>query len=55
MNLQKLYDSVKAALEALGLTEIEIDLKPKNNPEPHVRLFISCQTKPEPAPEQPLS
>jgi len=45
MDLQKLYDQVVAALAALGLTEIEIELKPKNLPAPTTKLFISCQTK----------
>lgn len=42
--MDKLYAEIVAALEALGLTEIEVDLKPKNTPEPHVKLFIACQT-----------
>jgi hypothetical protein len=45
MDLQALYDKVVAALTAAGLTEIEIDLKPKTLPTPTVKLFISCQTK----------
>ena len=48
-NLQELYDKVKAALTAAGLTDIEIDLKPKNTPAPHVKLFISCETPQAPA------
>lgn len=46
MNLQELNDAIVQALEALGLTEIEVDLKPKGTPQPHVKLFIACQTKP---------
>lgn len=45
MDLQKLYDDVVAALGALGLTEIEVELKPKQQPGQHVKLFISCETK----------
>jgi hypothetical protein len=43
MDLQALYDKVVAALTAAGLTEIEIELKPKTNSV--VKLFIACQTK----------
>jgi len=43
MDLQKVYDSIVAALTAAGFTEIEVDLKPKNTP-PHVKVFVSCQT-----------
>lgn len=46
-NLQVIYDTVKAALTAAGFTEIEIDLKPKNTPQPHVKLFIACETPQE--------
>lgn len=46
MNLQELNDAIVKALTDLGLTEIEVDLKPKNNPGAHVKVFVSCQTKP---------
>ncbi len=47
MDLQQLYDQIVAALKALGLTEIEVELKPKNLPgsTPRTKVFISCQTK----------
>lgn len=45
MDLNKLYADLVAALQAQGLTEIEIDLKPKQSPGQHVKIFISCQTK----------
>ena len=41
MDLQKLYDDLKAALLALGLTEIEIELKPKSDGS--VKIFASSQ------------
>lgn len=47
MNLQEVYDKVVEVLKEAGFTEIEVDLKPKNTPEPHVKLFISCETKPQ--------
>lgn len=42
MDLQHLYDELIAALAPLGVTEIEIDLKPKRD---HVKIFVSCETK----------
>jgi len=47
MDLQKLYTDVKSALVALGLTEIEVELKPKSDGS--VKLFMSAQTIPEAA------
>lgn len=42
MNLQKLYEDLKAAMFALGLTEVEVDLKPHSDG--HVKIFVSCKT-----------
>lgn len=47
MDLQFLYTEIVTALQDLGMTEIEVELKPKNTPQPRVKLFISCETKPE--------
>lgn len=49
--MDKLYADLVAALTALGLTEIEIELKPKNKPDPHVKLFITCETPASPPTE----
>jgi hypothetical protein len=43
MDLQKLYDDLQAALVALGLTEIEVELKPKSDGT--VKLFVSARTQ----------
>jgi len=42
MNLDKLYLDLKAAMTALGLTEVEVDLKPHSDG--HVKIFVSCKT-----------
>lgn len=44
MDLNKLQQQITDALKALGLTEIELDFKPRNTPGPHVKIFISCET-----------
>lgn len=48
MNLQELTDKLHEALEGMGLTEVEITLKPKQQPGSHTKVFVSCETKPEP-------
>ena len=40
--MDKLYADLLAALAALGLTEVEVELKPKSNDV--VKLFVSAQT-----------
>lgn len=43
--MDELYKQIVDALAALGLTEIEVELKPRNTPQPHVKFFISAETK----------
>lgn len=43
MDLNKVYQELTETLTKLGFTEIEIDLKPKNQPAPHVKVFIACE------------
>ncbi len=39
-DLNHLQDALLAALEPLGVTEIEITLKPRRD---HVKVFVSCE------------
>ena len=41
MDLQKVYEAITAALTAAGAINIEIDLKPKNQPSEHVKVFVA--------------
>ncbi len=52
MDLQQLNDALVKALETLGLTEIEVTLKPKNAPGAHVKVFVSAETRPS-SPDNP--
>lgn len=47
MNLDKLYKDLTAALASLGLTEIEVELKPKSDGT--VKVFVSARSAPEAA------
>lgn len=41
MDLQQIYDDIAAALASAGAVNIEMELKPKNQPDQHVKVFVA--------------
>lgn len=41
MDLQKVYEQIISALQGIGAVNIEVDLKPKNEPSDHVKVFVA--------------